>query len=167
MRQLFIVLIVTISVSGCALQNVQLYKGDPLPDSEQATISAVGIYHERDLSLQITEVDGASVSTNRSASFLVLPGKHEVKVHAQKDLFVSSSRISYKEADIKTMVSVKKGHTYIPDAITDGKRIRVYFDDKGIGFPRECLPLYIAINNSTNPGAMLYATDKKCELPKD
>ena len=44
-----------------------------------------------------------------------------------------------------------------------GDMISVYFEDKGLDFPRECLPLYVAVNESSNPGAMVYRSDKTCD----
>ena len=65
----------------------------------------------------VVEADGKSIVNNRAASYLLLPGAYQVKVQARKDL--------------KTGVS--------------GDLISVYFEDKGPGFPAQCLPLYVAV----------------------
>ena len=90
----------------------------------------------------------------------MLPGSYEIKITAVKDFTVSS----FKRADPVSRLDAKPGHTYIPNAVIAGDLITIYFEDKGPDFPRECLPLYIFVNESGgNPGLALYKSAKKCD----
>ena len=98
----------------------------------------------RELSLRVVEVDGKSITHGRAASYLLLPGSYAVKVLATKDARYGAGRMTYKRADPESRLEAKAGH-------------------KGLDFPRECLPLYVAVNESSNPGAMVYRSDKTCD----
>lgn len=163
-RLLAIVAIVGV-LTGCSLQNIKVYQGPDRPQSEQIVLSSVGLYLERRLSLTVLEIDGKDVSTGKAASYLLLPGSHEIKIHALKDFVPGFPISTIKRASIMSRLEARAGHTYIPNAVVDGDRISVIFEDKGLDFPRECLPLYREANNPGGSGLLgLYATDKKCNL---
>jgi hypothetical protein len=72
--------------------------------------------------------------------------------------------VAYDRAFPVARLEAKAGHTYIPNAVVDGNRIALYFEDKGQDFPQECLPLYRAVNEpGGNPGLAVYKTEKKCD----
>ncbi len=155
-------------LSGCSLKNTNLYGSQALPQGNQSTLSAVGIYSNGNLGLQITAINGDPVDRLKTVSFLVPPGKYKISVHANKDLRVvrsgSGIGVTKEEADVTVDLTMEAGHTYIPNALIKDNTIMVFFDDKGLNYPVACLPLYKAINNSSNPGHKLYRTDTKCEI---
>ncbi len=62
--------------------------------------------------------------------------------------------MTFKQAEPVSRLEAKAGHTYVPNATISGDLITVYFEDKG---------LYVAVEESPNPGHAVYRTDKKCE----
>jgi hypothetical protein len=155
-------------LSGCALRNTHLYASDELPKSDQAVLSSVGIYAGGSIGLQITSINGKTVDLLKTASFIVPPGTYDVVVHVNKDLQVTASgaglAVTKQQADVAVKVTVQGGRTYVPDARINGDMVAVHFDDKGLAYPTECLPLYVAVNSSSNPGHRVYATGKRCEI---
>ena len=151
--------------AGCSLQHVKLYEGPDRPASEQITLSSVGLYPERQLSLMVMEVDGKSIANGRAASYRLLPGTYQVKIQARRDFKTGGPGLSvtFKQAEPVTRLEAKAGHTYVPNATISGDLISIYFEDKGASFPEECLPLYVAVSASSNPGHAVYRTDRKCE----
>jgi len=59
----------------------------------------------------------------------------------EKDLTFGTRRLDWKEAEVQVSLDAAADHTYIPNARVDGSSVAVYFDDAGVGFNRECLPL--------------------------
>jgi hypothetical protein len=145
-------------LAGCAVQNVKLNNGPEKSASELGTISSLGLYPEIKLSLMVTEINGQTVNTTRTASFLVVPGTYRLKIHAMNNLSVGSSPtgqgigVSYNTADKEITLEVKANHTYIPSSFINKDVFNFTFDDKGENFPQACLPLY----QFTDP--------KKCNL---
>lgn len=143
-----------------------MYGSQNLAKSEQAVISAVG--DGRIAGLQITAINGKAVDRLKTVSFLVPAGTYKFSIHANKDLKIvrtwEGMGITKKEADLTIQVVVQPGHTYIPIAEVQGDMIEVMLEDKGLNFPSECLPLYLIINGSSNPGHKLYQTDIKCKI---
>jgi hypothetical protein len=163
-RLLAIIAIVGV-LCGCSLQNIKIYEGPDRPPSEQITLSSVGLYPERRLSLRVLEIDGKEVSTGKAASYLLLPGSYQVKIDALKDFEPGIAVITFKKALVLSRLEARAGHTYIANAVIDGDRISVFFEDKGLDFPLECLPLYRQVNSpNRSVGLGLYSTDKKCNL---
>jgi hypothetical protein len=162
MRPVVRLVLLSAIVAGCSLQNVKLYDGPDRPASEQVTVSAIGLYPDRQLSLMVVEIDGKSIASGRAASFLLLPGTYQVKVQATKDFKAGGSVVTYKRAEPVSRLEARAGHTYVPNARLAGDVVSIYFDDKGPDFPPECLPLYVEVNRSVNPGHALYRTAKTC-----
>jgi len=166
-----ILLIVLVSLlHGCALKNTNLYGSKNMTLANQAIISALGVHDHGNLGLQITAINGEAVDMLKTASFIVPAGKYKIKVHANKDLTITTGSsglgTTKKVADGEINVTVKGGHTYIPNAVIKGNKILFIFDDMGENFQKECLPLYVVVNTSSNPGFKVYETDKKCESNK-
>jgi hypothetical protein len=157
-----------ILLGGCALQNPQLYEGPARAPHEQSVISSLGLYEERRLHLQVATIDGKPVDMARSASFHVLPGTYRIEVLAKTDFATEAGaqgyKSSWKEAKLEVTLTAVAGHTYVPNAVLRGDRIRVIFDDMGANYPQECLPLYRVVNKSSNPGHKLYSDGKACKI---
>jgi hypothetical protein len=104
----------------------------------------------------------------KTASFIVPSGTYQISLHANRDLRISysggSRGMSKEVADADVSLNIEGGHTYVPNARIQGDRIQFFFDDKGKNYPMACLPLYVTVNNSSNPGLKLYSTDEKCEI---
>ena len=163
-------------LSACALKNTNLYGSENIKIADQAVLSAIGVYNNGFLGIQITSINGEPVDMLKTASFMVPSGTYKIKLHANKDLGITrvtdlSSTGPYTRLgstkqvfDDEISISVQGGHTYIPNAHFQGNKIQFIFDDKGKGFPWECLPLYKVVNNSSNPGFIIYRTDNKCVI---
>ena len=166
MRDLLAIVAAT-TLAGCTLKvtNPALYGSDTLAPSQRAVISSLGIHTARDLRIQVTAINGENVDPN-GASFIVPPGSYRITMNAVTGVRVGQSAqgltYSDKKATGEVSVTVRPGHTYIPNGSVQGDRIRLYFDDAGPDFPTGCLPLYVVINNPVNPGASIYRTDEKC-----
>src|SRR5882762_295063 len=129
------------ALSGCGLATTKMYEGPEKPAVEQAVVSSMGIYQERSLRLWVVAISGKVVDGTRTAEFLVLPGQYRMTLKIEKDLTLGPARIDWKETEILVSLDAVAGHTYIPNARVDGRSVAVYFDDAGVGFNRECLPL--------------------------
>jgi hypothetical protein len=167
--RLLVVAIAAVLLTACSLQNAKLYDGPDRSPSEVGVISSLGLYGERRLTLAVTAINGQAVDTTRTASFQVLPGSHEVTIHAMKDLNIQLGAMAYtsnyKEANVVVRLNVHAGHSYIPNAVVANGRISVFFEDKGTNYPKECLPLYKFINGANAPlGSGLYSTGERCGL---
>jgi hypothetical protein len=155
---------------ACSLKNIQQYEGAARPSSEISVVSALGIYHDRNLTLQVQEIDGESVNTTKAASFQLLPGTYRIRIFARANADVGTNnmgQLAYRDdrAVLEVVLEAKPGHTYIPNAVMREGKIGVYFDDVGQNFPRECLPMYREVNTSSNPGFAAYAGGLQCQLP--
>ena len=129
------------ALSGCGLATTKMYEGPEKPAVEQAVVSSMGIYQERSLRLWVVAIGGKVVDGARTAEFLVLPGQYRMTLKIEKDLTLGPARIDWKETEILVSLDAVAGHTYIPNARVDGRSVAVYFDDAGVDFNRECLPL--------------------------
>ncbi|TMH80352.1 MAG: hypothetical protein E6H49_09655 [Betaproteobacteria bacterium] len=129
------------TLSGCGLATVKMYDGSEKPAAEQAVVSSIGIYPERSLRLWVVAINGKVVDRTRTAEFLLLPGRYTMILKIEKDLTFGTRRIDWKEAEVQVPLDAAAGHTYIPNARVDGSSVAVYFDDAGVGFNSECLPL--------------------------
>jgi hypothetical protein len=127
------------TLSGCGLGTP--YEGPEKPAVEQAVVSSMAVYPERSLRLWVVAISGKVVDGTRTAEFLVLPGQYRMTLKIEKDLTLGPARIDWKETEILVSLDAVAGHTYIPNARVDGRSVAVYFDDAGVGFNRECLPL--------------------------
>lgn len=169
MKRLVLALL-PLALAGCSLKNTHLFGSESVPVSAQAVISSVGIYNNGNLGIQITSINGQPVDRLKTASFMVPAGTHRVTLHANKDLRITSGNaggglgVRKEEADGEVTIAVQGGHTYVPNARISGGTIQFFFDDKGENYPSACLPLYVAVNSSSNPGHKLYRTDAKCEI---
>lgn len=115
---------------GCSTAPKQMYDGEPRPLNEIAMI------HEgKRGSFQVLEVDGRSTGIGWPAGLYVLPGMHRITV------LYTSPGYGYvttwkKELDLKA----EAGHTYFPRfELVGDKKMRFWFDDKGVGYPTKCL----------------------------
>lgn len=159
-----------LALVACSLKNTHLFGSENIPGSAQAVISSVGIYNNGNLGIQVTSINGQPVDRMKTASFMVPAGTHRLSLHANKDLRITSGNangglgVRKKEADGEAIITVQGGHTYVPNARILGDRIQFFFDDKGENYPAACLPLYVAVNSSSNPGHKPYRTDTKCEI---
>lgn len=133
------------SLTACGISTAKLYEGAELPASQQAVLSTMGIYRDRRLVLQVMAVDGKEIDPLRTSEILLKPGKRHIKLAATKDLEFSMGAglitQTGKGATLELPLNALAGHTYIPNAVINGDRIRAYFDDTGLGFKRECMPL--------------------------
>ena len=129
------------TLSGCGLATVKMYEGTEKTAVEQAVVSSMGIYQEQSLRLWVVAINGKVVDRTRTAEFLVLPGRYTMILKVEKDLTFGPRRIDWKEGEIQVSLDAVAGHTYIPNARVDGRSVAAYFDDAGVGFNRECLPL--------------------------
>jgi len=118
-----------------------MYEGAEKTDVEQAVVSSMGIYQERGLRLWVVAINGKVVDRTRTAEFLLLPGRYTIILKIEKDLTFGPGRIDWKEGDIQVSLDAVAGHTYIPAARVDGRSVAAYFDDAGVAFNRDCLPL--------------------------
>jgi len=118
-----------------------MYEGPEKPGVEQAVVSSMAIYPERSLRLWVVAINGKAVDRDRTAEFLVLPGRYTMILKIEKDLTFGTRRLDWKEAEVQVSLDAAADHTYIPNARVDGSSVAVYFDDAGVGFNRECLPL--------------------------
>jgi hypothetical protein len=152
---------------GCAIKNTAMYGGDNLPSDARAVISSLGVHDSKQLRIQVISINGEPVDLLKTASFIVPPGSYQVAVHAVTSVSVTQGAqgltYSKKSANGEVTVVAQAGHTYIPNGQILGERVRLYFDDAGKNFPTECLPTYVVVNTSSNPGHALYRTDKKCQ----
>ena len=167
--RIFALILLLVALTACAIKNTHLYGSESLSPNDQAVVSAVGVYNEERLGIQITSINGKPVDRSRTASFLLPPGTYEISLHANKNMQVTSGiggglGIKLEEADGEATITAQRGHTYIPNANVSGKQIQFFFEDKGLNYPTECLPVYKAVNTSSNPGLKLHATGKKCEI---
>lgn len=150
-----ICIISTYFLVGCAgLTTVKTYDGPEQTQDKVATLSSLGLYPERSLSVQVMEIDGKSVDTTRTSEFTLLPGPHTLRVRVFKDLRwgvsivnVSSTSAtalistSFKEAFINITPEFLAGHTYIPNAVVIDSTASASLDDAGTNFKQECMPL--------------------------
>lgn len=151
-------------VSGCSIVNEQMYAGELKDDSEHAVLSALGLYPENRVSMQVRMINGEKVNIGRAASYLLLPGEYEVAVFLQANMKYSAGGMSWQEADLVGALNAEAGHTYIPDYFVKDEEIVLTFEDKGKNFPQECLPLYVSINKSKNPGHAFHKDGRECKL---
>lgn len=158
--------IVLILLSGCALKNTNLYGSENISEEDRAIISALGVYDNGNLGIQIMSINDAEVDILKTASFIVPAGTYKVMLHANKDLKVTVGPegfgVSKIVADAEVELTVEGGHTYIPNALYQDGSLLFYFDDMGTNFQQECLPLYVVVNTWSNPGFRFYRTEKKC-----
>ncbi|NQD36367.1 hypothetical protein HPT27_04960 [Permianibacter sp. IMCC34836] len=143
MRHILLVLVITL-MCGCAPAAFKMYSGSDLPRTDFAVISALGLYPESRMSLQIKEINGKPVNDTTAAEFHVLAGDYKILLKAFADFNPSATSSTWKDAFIEVSVSVENGHTYIPNFTRIDDKVSVHFDDKGVGFKKECLPLYQA-----------------------
>ncbi len=91
------------------------------------------------------KIDGKEVDQNRTSEFIVLPGKHEVKLWVRKDVRFSSNGVGrvmeWKEAYLDVPVIAQAGHTYIPFVELVEAKVVGTFRDMGINYKIECMPL--------------------------
>jgi hypothetical protein len=131
-------------LTGCGLATVKMYEGEVLRSSEHAVLSGIGVYRENKLVMNVIAIDGKVVDRERTAEFLLKPGKYLISLAIDKDRIVTTSagmvHTSAKKATTEVSLNAVAGHTYIPNALTDGEKVVAYFDDAGIGFNKECMP---------------------------
>jgi hypothetical protein len=118
-----------------------MYEGPEKPAAEHAVVSSMAIYQERSIRLWVVAINGKVVDRTRTAEFLVLPGRYTMRLKIEKDLTLGPRRIDWKETEVQVSLDAVAGHTYIPNARVVESSVAVYFDDAGVGFNRECLPL--------------------------
>lgn len=169
MRSPVIFFSLPLALASCSLKNTHMFGSEQAAAGTQAVISSVGIYNGGNLGIQVTSINGNPVDMMKTASFMVPAGTYQVSLHANKDLRITSGYagglgVRKEVADGDVSLNVQAGHTYIPNALVRDNRIQFFFEDKGENYPTECLPLYVAVNNSSNPGHKLYRTEKRCEI---
>jgi hypothetical protein len=118
-----------------------MYEGDEKSSGQQAVLSSLGLYKDRHLSLTVTSINGISVNQTRTSEFLLLPGSYSVRVQALQDFRPSLFASTWNAAIMDVQLKAEAGHTYIPQAEIGDKWIRIFFEDLGENFPRECIPL--------------------------
>lgn len=128
-------------LSGCALQTEKMYQGDRLRSDEEVVLAGQGLFTDRRLSLTVVAIDGQKLSINRTAEFLLAPGRHVVTVAAYHDQRMQGNLVTWKQATMDVELYAIAGHSYMPQADINSDLIKAYMLDLGTSFPRGCMPL--------------------------
>jgi hypothetical protein len=135
--------VASVMIAGCGPMPVQMYEGEERPAGEHTVLSSLGVYPERQTTILVQKINGAQPpDIGRAAEYLLLPGSHSISWEMRSDQRFDGARLVWKQANGELTLNAVAGHTYIPNAIVSGDRVRVFFEDKGLNYPRDCLPLY-------------------------
>ncbi len=157
----FLVALLVLVLTGCAIQNARLYEGPERPNSEVAVLSVTGESGvPTGVTIIVRKISGKPAPGG--ASFYLLPGDYLLDLEVSKDMKLSSGKLSWKQANVQVTFRAEAGHTYIPVAVIREDTASAVIKDVGQNFPQECLPIYIAINESTNPGHSIHKDGRKC-----
>jgi hypothetical protein len=131
-------------IAGCGPIPVKMYEGPERAAGEQAVLSALGLYPQTKTSILVTKINGAQPpSIGRAAEYLLLPGRYLISWELKHDQRTNiMGGVTWKGAAGDFELNAVAGHTYIPNAQIFGNQAIVVFEDKGLNYPRDCLPLY-------------------------
>jgi len=160
--RLVLLAFVIVVCSACTVQNTQLYDGPPLPIESVATLSSVsGSHPSSNVFVAVKSVDGKVVPS--AASFYLLPGQHSIQASIVVEDRASGPQ-KRKVGKAEGVLDAQAGHTYLPAAVLRGDNYAVFgFEDMGVAYPQECLPMYRTINESNNPGHAIWKDGRKCD----
>lgn len=140
-------------LSACGTTTVKFYEGKELPPGEQSVLSSMGLYPERKLALRVTAINGNPIEP--SYEILLQPGAYTISVLVDHDANISYMPLTYsvKRTNIQVPLTAIAGHTYIPNGTIENGTPKLFFDDAGLDFNRECMPLRRYTNQSSNSAA--------------
>lgn len=158
--------------SACSLSSVKTYQGKELSRADVAIVSPVGRYPERELMLWVGKIDGETYNLSRAAELQLLSGTHLVNVYVQNQLHCGATLVGlgcrWRDAHVQVTLRAEKGHSYIPDAQVMGNTVRVFFNDVGMNFPHDCMPMMKMVNGEAGSRGLagIYSDGGKCEEAK-
>jgi hypothetical protein len=130
-------------LAGCAPAPVKMYAGAERSSSEQVVLSSIGLYPQRSATVLVTKINGEQPpSITHAAEYLLLPGEYSVSLQIRATQYFTREAPSQVVVDVTVPLKAEAGHTYIPNISTAGNKLSAIFDDKGLSYRRECLPLY-------------------------
>jgi len=144
--RLLLPLLLLVLLHGCGTPStIKMYDGPGRPYFEVASLSHVGLYPDRKLSLRVLSIDGNPITDLYATDFLLLPGKHRLLIQVWHDIEICGvGVVCHYKTDIEKELNAEKGHTYIPNAVilekVDNKiKFQAFLEDKGKNYPTTCL----------------------------
>jgi len=144
--RLFLPLLLLTLLNGCGTPStLKMYDGPERPSFEVASLSHVGLYPDRKLSLRVLSIDGNPVTDHYATDFHLLPGKYKLTLQFLYDIDICAPGVAcYYKTDIEKELNAEKGHTYIPNAeitekIDNKIKFNAFLEDKGVNYPTICL----------------------------
>ena len=142
----FLFALAALLIAACGPIPVKMYEGPERAAGEQVVLSSLGLFRETKTSIIVARINGEQPpSIGRAAEYLLLPGTHTISWEVRHDVRPDPlvlGRLTWKQANGEIKLNAVAGHTYIPTAVPSGGVVRVFLEDKGVNYPRDCLPLY-------------------------